>query len=151
MTILLVIISIILIAVIIVQIGKVTELAAKIRGEEEIQYEVNRSQGGYMILFLVVFLIGCIVSAVYYKNYMLGYGPHLPASEHGSILDKMFNVTLFFTGIVFVITHILLFYFGWKYSAKKGRKALFIPHDNKLEIIWTAIPAVVMTFLVVGG
>jgi heme/copper-type cytochrome/quinol oxidase subunit 2 len=56
-----------------------------------------------------------------------------------------------FTGIVFVITHILLFYFGWKYSAKKGRKALFIPHDNKLEIIWTAIPAVVMTFLVVGG
>ncbi|MFN5788430.1 MAG: cytochrome c oxidase subunit II, partial [Bacteroidota bacterium] len=90
-------------------------------------------------------------SAVYFKNYMLGYGPHLPASEHGSILDKMFNVTLFFTGIVFVITHILLFYFGWKYSAKKGRKALFIPHDNKLEIIWTAIPAVVMTFLVVGG
>ena len=82
---------------------------------------------------------------------MLGYGPHLPASEHGSILDKMFNVTLFFTGIVFVITHILLFYFGWKYSAKKGRKALFIPHDNKLEIIWTAIPAVVMTCLVVGG
>jgi cytochrome c oxidase subunit 2 len=64
MTILLVIISIILIAVIIVQIGKVTELAAKIRGEEEMQYEVNRSQGGYMILFLVVFLIGCIVSAV---------------------------------------------------------------------------------------
>ncbi len=151
MTILLVIISIILIAVIIVQIGKVTELAAKIRGEEEMQYEVNRSQGGYMILFLVVFLIGCIVSAVYFKNYMLGYGPHLPASEHGSILDKMFNVTLFFTGIVFVITHVLLFYFGWKYSAKKGRKALFIPHDNKLEIIWTAIPAVVMTFLVVGG
>ena len=151
MTILLVIISIILIAVIIVQIGKVTELAAKIRGEEEMQYEVNRSQGGYMILFLVVFLIGCIVSAVYFKNYMLGYGPHLPASEHGSILDKMFNVTLFFTGIVFVITHVLLFYFGWKYSAKKGKKALFIPHDNKLEIIWTAIPAVVMTFLVVGG
>jgi cytochrome c oxidase subunit 2 len=63
----------------------------------------------------------------------------------------MFNVTLFFTGIVFVITHILLFYFSWKYSAKKGKKALFIPHDNKLEIIWTAIPAVVMTFLVVGG
>lgn len=151
MTIFLVIISIVLIAVIVVQIGKVTELAAKIRGEEEMQYEVNRSQGGYMIIFLVVFLVGCIASAIYFKNYMLGYGPHTPASQHGSILDKMFQVTLFFTGIVFVITHILLFYFGWKYSAKKGRKALFIPHDNKLEIIWTAIPAVVMTFLVVGG
>ena len=151
MTILLVIISVILISIIIVQIGKVTELAAKIRGEEEMQYEVNRSQGGYMILFLVVFLIGCVVSAFYFKNYMLGYGPHTPASEHGSILDKMFNVTLFFTGIVFVITHILLFYFGWKYSGRKGKKAQFISHDNKLEVIWTAIPAVVMTFLVVGG
>ena len=151
MTILLVIISIILIAVIIVQIGKVTELAAKIRGEEEMQYEVNRSQGGYMIIFLVVFLVGCVASALYFKNYMLGYGPHTSASQHGPIIDKVFNITLFFTGIVFVITHILLFYFGWKYSAKKGRKALFIPHDNKLEIIWTAIPAVVMTFLVVGG
>jgi cytochrome c oxidase subunit 2 len=134
-----------------VQIGKVTELAAKIRGEEEMQFEVNRNHGGYMILFMVVFLIGCAVSAFYFKNYMFGYGPHFPASEHGSVLDKMFNVTLFFTGIVFVITHILLFYFSWKYSAKKGKKALFIPHDNKLEIIWTAIPAVVMTFLVVGG
>jgi cytochrome c oxidase subunit 2 len=151
MTVLLVIISVILIAIIVVQIGKVTELAAKIRGEEEMQYEVNRTQGFYMILFLVVFLVGCTVSALYYKNYMFGYGPHLSASEHGFVLDKMFNVTLFFTGIVFVITHILLFYFGWKYSAKKGKKALFIPHDNKLEIIWTAIPAVVMTFLVVGG
>lgn len=151
MTIFLVIISIILIAVIIVQIGKVTELAAKIRGEEEMQYEVNRSQGAYMIIFLVVFLVGCVASALYFKNYMLGYGPHTSASQHGPIIDKVFNVTLFFTGIVFVITHILLFYFGWKYSAKKGRKALFIPHDNKLEIIWTAIPAVVMTFLVVGG
>jgi cytochrome c oxidase subunit 2 len=104
-----------------------------------------------MIIFLVVFLVGCVASALYFKNYMLGYGPHTSASQHGPIIDKVFNVTLFFTGIVFVITHILLFYFGWKYSAKKGRKALFIPHDNKLEIIWTAIPAVVMTFLVVGG
>ena len=30
-------------------------------------------------------------------------------------------------------------------------KATFIPHDNKLEIIWTAIPAVVMCFLVIRG
>jgi len=151
MTILLAIISISLIAIIVVQIGNVTELAAKIRGEEEMQIEVNKSQGFYMILFLVVFLVGCVVSAGYYENYMLGYGPHLPASEHGAILDKMFNVTLFFTGIVFVVTHVFLFYFGWKYSGRKGNKALFFPHDNKLEIVWTAIPAVVMTFLVVGG
>jgi cytochrome c oxidase subunit 2 len=32
-----------------------------------------------------------------------------------------------------------------------GKKALFISHDNKLEVIWTIIPAVAMAILVVGG
>jgi cytochrome c oxidase subunit 2 len=151
MTALLAIISLLLIAVIIVQIGRVTELASKIRGEEEMQYVINRRQAALSYIFMILFLVGCIASAIYYKNWMLGYGPHEAASAHGSSLDRMFNVTLFFTGIVFVITHILLFYFAWKYKGEKGRKALFVPHDNRLEIIWTAVPAVVMTFLVISG
>ncbi|MFQ5448665.1 MAG: cytochrome c oxidase subunit II, partial [Saprospiraceae bacterium] len=61
------------------------------------------------------------------------------------------NLTLVITGIVFVICHILLFYFAYKYRGRKGAKSVFIPHDNKLEIIWTAIPAVVMCFLVIRG
>ena len=39
-----------LIVIVMVQIGKVTELAANIRGEEEEQYETNR-RGGNMMLF----------------------------------------------------------------------------------------------------
>lgn len=151
MTGLLVILSIILIAIIAVQIGKVSELAAKIRGEAEMQDIVNRRQAVYMILFLVVFLVGCTISGIYYKNYYMGFGPWQPASAHGKVLDDMFKVTLFLTGIVFVITQILLFYFAFKYRARKGGKALFIPHNDKLEVFWTIIPAVVMTFLVVGG
>jgi cytochrome c oxidase subunit 2 len=50
-----------------------------------------------------------------------------------------------------VLTHIALFYFVYKYRYQEGRKAKFIPHDNRLEIWWTAIPAVVMTILVVRG
>lgn len=148
---LLAILCIALIAIIVVQIGKVTELAAKIRGEEEMQEISNRRHANYSLLFMVVFLVGTIWSALYYKNDMLWYGPHSSASEHGTSLDYIFNVTLFFTGIVFVITQVLLFYYAWKYKGEKGRKALFMPHDNRLEIVWTAIPAVVMTFLVVGG
>jgi len=150
MTALLAIISVILIAIIAVQIGKVTELAGKIRGEEEMEDIGNRRQSYYMIAFLVFFLLGGIISAVYYRNYMFGFG--IPsASIHGATLDRLFSITLFFTGIVFVITHILLFYFAYKYRAQKGRRAKYIPHDNKLEIVWTVIPAIVMTFLVVGG
>lgn len=151
MTALLVLLSIVLITIITVQIGKVSELASKIRGEEEMQDIINRRQSVYMIIFMVIFLIGCVVSGIYYKDYMLGFGPHTAASEHGSILDNLFKVTLFFTGIVFVITQILLFYFAFKYRARKGAKASFISHDNRLEIIWTIVPAVVMTFLVVSG
>jgi cytochrome c oxidase subunit 2 len=45
----------------------------------------------------------------------------------------------------------LLFWYAYKYRKQQGKKALFISHDNRLEVIWTAIPAVVMTFLVVSG
>lgn len=151
MTVLLAILCIILLAIIVVQIGRVNELAAKIRGEEEIQLAANRRHGAFSLAFMILFLLASIISAWYYKDTMLWYGPHTAASEHGGSLDYMFNITLFFTGIVFVITQILLFYFAWKYRGKKGRKAVFMPHDNRLEVVWTAIPAVVMTFLVVGG
>jgi len=151
MTALLAIISIILIGIIAVQIGKVTELAGKIRGEEEMQDLSSRRQSNYMLVFLVLFLVGGVISAIYYRNYMLGFGPMESASEHGASIDRIFQITLFFTGIVFVITHILLFWFAYKYRARKGQVARYIPHDNKLEIVWTVIPAIVMAFLVMGG
>lgn len=151
MTTLLAIASILLIIVVMVQVGKVTELANKLRGEEEAEQLSNKRSGMGFLVFMIAFLVFCVGSAIYYKNWMLGYGPHEAASAHGGRLDSLFNVTLFFTGIVFVITQILLFYFAWKYSGVKGRKALFMPHDNRLEIVWTVIPAVVMTFLVISG
>ncbi len=151
MTPLLILICLVLITIVVIQIGKVTELASSIRGEEDTQFETNRWNGIMSVVFLVVFLVGCILSAVYYKNYMLGYGPHAAASQHGGSIDFLFDITLFFTGIVFVLTHIALFWFAYKYKGKKGRKAEFISHNNKLEVIWTLIPAVVMTFLVISG
>lgn len=151
MTALLIFICVALIAIIVVQIGRVTELAEKIRGEEEMQAIINRRHGWLSVAFLVIFLVGCFVSAYVYKNWMLGYGPHQSASMHGGSIDSLFNLTLFFTGIVFVITHIALFWFAYKYRGQKGNKATFLSHNNRLEIIWTAIPAVVMAFLVISG
>ncbi len=151
MTALIVILCLVLVAIVIVQIARATELASKIRGEEEAQRASDYWNSRIGVGFVVLFLVGCIWSALHYQNVMLGYGPHEAASAHGGSLDRLFNVTLFFTGIVFVLTHIALFWFAYKYRGQKGRVALFMPHDNRLEMIWTAIPAVVMTFLVVGG
>ena len=146
---------IILIIIVAFQIGKITEVYAKIRGEGAAQVASNNFNGVLGVLFMVAFLIFCIGTAWYYKNYMLGYGPMHHASAHGKSIQVLFNVTLFFTGIVFVLTQIALFWFAYKYrdtnDAVNNRKVLFIPHDNRLEIIWTTIPAVVMCGLVVFG
>ncbi len=140
-----------LIVVVVLQIGKVNELAAKIRGEEETQERSNKNQGIFLLAFLVAFMVYVVWTTLHFWNWMMGYGPHESASAHGGELDSMFNVTAVLTGIVFIITHILLFWFGFKYYGRRGVISTFIPHDNKLEVIWTAVPAVVMCFLVIRG
>jgi cytochrome c oxidase subunit 2 len=151
MTSLIVLLCIILITIVMVQIGKVYELANTIKGERQVMRDNSKWNGWISLVFVVVFLVGVCWSAWSYSSVMLGYGPHGSASEHGKLLDDLFFITLVLTGIVFILTHIALFYFAYKYRWQEGRKAKFIPHDNRLEIWWTAIPAVVMTILVVRG
>lgn len=151
MTGLIILLCVLLIAIVLIQIGKVTELTAEIKGEREAMRDTSKWNGWLSLIFMIVFLLGVFISAWSYKNEMMGYGPHQSASEHGGVLDSAFDVTLFFTGIVFVLTHIALFWFAFKYRWREGRKARFIAHDNRLEIWWTVVPAVVMTVLVVRG
>jgi len=73
------------------------------------------------------------------------------ASAHGVDIDNMFTVTTVLTLIVFVITQILLFGFLFYYRGSAKRKAYFLPHNNTIEKVWTIIPAIVLTILVVFG
>ncbi|MDF3077330.1 MAG: cytochrome c oxidase subunit [Sphingobacteriaceae bacterium] len=73
------------------------------------------------------------------------------ASVHGKRLDFMFNVTLIITTIVFILTHIALFGFAFRYPGSDKRKAYFYPHNNALERVWTIVPAIVLTVLVLLG
>jgi len=152
MTAFFVVACIILFLIIAVQVGKITEVYARIKGEKVAQTSSNNFNGIFGIVFLVAFLLLSIGSAWYYKNYMLGYGPLHHASKHGKSIQTLFNTTLFFTGIVFVLTQIALFWYAYKYrDTNTKRKVLYIPHDNRLEVIWTVIPSIVMCGLVVGG
>lgn len=151
MTLLIVLICLAMLAIIIVQISRVRELSAAIRGEAEARAKSTDRNGVALVIFMVAFLVLTVVSAIYYRDYMIGYGPWAAASLHGGEIDSMINQTLFFTGIAFVLTHIALFWFAHKYRETAREKADYISHDNKLEILWTAIPTVVMTYLVVGG
>ncbi len=105
----------------------------------------------WLMVFNIVFLVACFWSAYDFKNYMLGYGPHTAASEHGPEIDSLFNITLFFTTLIFVLTTFALFWFSYKYRHRRGHRASNLAHNTKLEIIWTALPALVLTVLVVKG
>jgi cytochrome c oxidase subunit 2 len=76
---------------------------------------------------------------------------HESASVHGLDIDFMFKITLILTTVVFILTHIALFGFSFKYRGSENRKAYFYPHNNSLERIWTIVPAIVLTVLVLLG
>jgi cytochrome c oxidase subunit 2 len=49
------------------------------------------------------------------------------------------------------ITQALLHYYTYKFRGTKGRKAAFITHNNRLELVWTVIPAIVLFVLILYG
>lgn len=107
----------------------------------------NTINGVLFALFLVVGLYGV------YWEYTVHGSMILPeaASEHGKKIDDMFNITLIITTIVFIATHIVLFAFAYLYRSTGERKAYYYPHNNALERVWTIVPALVLTVLVLMG
>ena len=73
------------------------------------------------------------------------------ASDHGENIDTMMWITLAIIGFVFIVTQVLLFWFAYRYQASEKRKVLYYPHNNKLELLWTAVPAIALTVLVAFG
>ncbi|MDE3236968.1 MAG: cytochrome c oxidase subunit II [Bacteroidota bacterium] len=149
MTMFLTIAVIVLVFLVIFQIAKASEYVAVLKGEENSRKQTNKINGFLMIGFLVLGLIG-----VWYCNDALYKKTLLPldaASVQGERVDSMLWVTLAVTGLVFIITQILLFYFAYKYQESDKRKVFYFPHNNKLEVLWTVVPAIALTVLVVIG
>ncbi|WP_316825855.1 cytochrome c oxidase subunit II [Pedobacter miscanthi] len=125
---------------------RVYELSREAQGKS-VGINWNRIHASLFALFLVIGLYGV------YWEYTVHGAMLLPdaASEHGKKIDEMFNLTLIITTIVFVVTHILLFGFSYIYKYSAKRKAYYYPHNNTIEKIWTIVPALVLTVLVLMG
>jgi cytochrome c oxidase subunit II len=142
-----IIIALILGFVIIFQIAKASEYVSILKGEEKTRKENNRINAFLLLIFLIVGLIGVWYCNETLKGKILGEA----ASNHGERIDNMLWITLWITGIVFVITQVALFWFAYKYQESDTRKAFYYPHNNRLELIWTVIPAITLTILVGFG
>src|SRR6476619_1483587 len=120
------------------QIAKASEYVSVLRGEEKARKQTNRINAFLLLAFLVLGLIG-----VYYCNEKLkGKILDEASSDHGILIDRMIWITMAITMIVFIITQVAVFWFSFKYQESENRKAYYYPHNNKLELIWTVIPAI---------
>jgi cytochrome c oxidase subunit 2 len=138
---------IVLVFVVIFQIAKASEYVGILKGEERTRRQTNKINGFLMVGFLVLGLIGVYYCHEILKGRVLGES----ASKEGEKVDEMLHLTVAVTGVVFLITQILLFWFSYKYQEKENYKPFFFPHNNKLELLWTVVPAIVLTILVVIG
>jgi cytochrome c oxidase subunit 2 len=129
------------------QIAKASEYVGILKGEKKNNEQNNRINGFLMIVFLVLGLIGVYWCNELFKGKILGKA----ASDHGEKIDQMLYITIAITGVVFFITQILLFWFSFKYQHSEKRKSFYFPHNNKLEVIWTVVPAIALTVLVGFG
>jgi cytochrome c oxidase subunit 2 len=68
-------------------------------------------------------------------------------SSYSGKIDGMFHLITWITGIVFVIVEGLLLIFLFRYRHKEGRKAHYTHGNNRLEVIWTIIPALICVVL----
>ncbi len=138
-----------LIFIVIFQIAKASEYVSVLKGEEVARKQSNKINGFLMVAFMVLGFVGIYVCNEYlFDKTLLAQES---ASIQGEKVDQMIWITLIVTGIVFVITQVLLFWFAYKYQENENRKVFFFAHSTKLELIWTAIPAITLTVLVVFG
>ncbi|MES2730350.1 MAG: cytochrome c oxidase subunit II [Bacteroidota bacterium] len=142
------VIAVILIVVIVAMIFRIGSLVSSVKSPS--QGRVGTSNKVNAALMMVFLIGGAALAAWSSWESSKDFLPEA-SSVHGKITDYLFWVTMAVTGIVFVVTHILLFYFPFRYQYKEGNKARFFPDNNKLEIIWTVIPAIVLTMLVFSG
>jgi len=136
--------------ILIVRLMNVYELSAELRGgrtDDVISEQEGRNMAGVWVVFLLAFFSFCFWQMFKYKDKLLPRA----ASEHGPAIDNLFNVTMTLIFIVFILTHIVLVYQIVKNYYRKNRKATYFAHSNKLELVWTVIPAVVLTGLIVYG
>ncbi len=129
------------------QIAKASEYVGILKGEKKNNESNNKINGFLMIVFLVLGLIGVYWCNELFKGKILGKA----ASDHGEKIDSMLYITIVITGIVFFITQIVLFWFSFRYQYSEKRKVFYFPHNNKLEVIWTVVPAIALTVLVGFG
>lgn len=145
----LVLLAIVLLVIAGHQLLRVIELSRGLKKTKEWQITEtdNNMMGKAMFAFMIFFF------AFFFWQVNRWMDRSLPpaASEHGVKIDTLWDYNIYLITIVFLITNFFLFWFAYKYRGLKTTKASYITHNNKLEMAWTIIPAIVLAFIIIFG
>ena len=153
MTTLFIVLILTFITIAIWQMIKIFDLSKAISGVKVDDSQIandkdNTTQAKLMLGFLAFIYAITIFSLVKYGKFPLISNA---ASEHGAQIDTLMIWTMVLIFIVQTITQFLLYFFAYKYKGNKKSKALFYTDNHKLELIWTVIPAIVLTGFITYG
>ena len=95
-------------------------------------------------LFLTIPILGVATIVVADQ-----YGWWFPenVSSYGDDIDRLFNLIMWMVAVTFVLTEVLLVYCIFIYSKKTDAKATYSHGNHTLEMVWTAIPALLLVFI----
>ena len=150
MTVRLILTILILTGIALWQITKIFELSQLGQKKDNSQIATEKDNdlnGKLMFAFLVFIYAVTIYSFWTYSKVLLPES----ASAHGPAYDTLLWIS--FAVILFAqtITQAVLHIFAYQYRGINNRKAYFFTHDNKLEFIWTIIPAIIFFMLIIYG
>ncbi len=146
---LLVLLAIVLLIIAGHQLLRIIELSRGLKKTKEWQITDtdNNMMGKAMIIFMVFFFIFFF----WQVNRWIDRSLPPAASEHGALIDDLWDANMWLITVVFLITNFALFWFAFRYRGNSKNKAVYYPHNNKLEMLWTVVPAVALTFIIIFG
>ena len=65
-------------------------------------------------------------------------------ATYGDAIDFLFYMIMWMVAITFVITEVALVWFLFRYSRKDDSRAIYSHGNHALEMVWTAIPALLL-------
>ena len=149
MTTTLIILAIVLILAVLILLFRVSALLSVARG-------TDAKKGGLLNKFnasmFLVFLVGGTIAFFWYTiRHQDDYLLPTASSIHGVGTDNLMLVTMIVVILIFLLVNAVLFIFAWKYQYKEENRATYYPENSILELLWTVVPAIVLTFLVFSG
>jgi cytochrome c oxidase subunit 2 len=131
------------------QLLRVIELSRGLKKTKEwkVSESDNNMMGKAMLLFMGLFF------AFFFWQVNRWLDRSLPPSSsvHGAKIDVLWDANIYLITFVFLVTNFFLFWFAYKYRGTDKTKAVYLTHNNKLEMAWTTIPAIALAFIVIFG